>query len=102
MSSSFVPCFTKVERQNSQMATIDAAPRNLTGAPQEGQFAVAKGCYVMYDRVQGAPPWRAAENPALHQPLQQLSFLRVELVLGEHALRLQVMQLLEELRDLFG
>jgi hypothetical protein len=42
MSSRFAPCLTRVERQNSQMATIDAAPRNRTGAPQEGQFAVGR------------------------------------------------------------
>jgi hypothetical protein len=41
MSSSFAPCLTSVERQNSQIATMEAAPRKRTGAPQDGQFAVA-------------------------------------------------------------
>jgi hypothetical protein len=40
--SSFAPSLTRVERQNAQIATIDAAPRKGTGAPQEGQFAVGR------------------------------------------------------------
>src|SRR5213079_1995236 len=80
MSSILTPSRSSVLLQKGHTATIEAAPRNRTGAPHDGQFAVF---IVVRDgrRLLRRPGRRSGEL------LQELRLLGAEFFVGEDALR---------------